>query len=65
MFSEELERPEEPLHGPLLLYHVLSDDLRDVELFNGVLDQQKCADFLRTVTPSAEIDEAFIRGPPR
>jgi ring-1,2-phenylacetyl-CoA epoxidase subunit PaaE len=45
------------------LYHVLSDDLQDVELFNGVLDQEKCAAFLQTLTPATEIDEAFICGP--
>jgi ring-1,2-phenylacetyl-CoA epoxidase subunit PaaE len=45
------------------LYHVLSDDLQDVELFNGVLDQEKCAAFLQTLAPATEIDEAFICGP--
>ena len=63
MFSEELEDLKNRFMSRFSLYHVLSDDLQDVELFNGVLDQQKCADFLRTVTPSAEIDEAFICGP--
>jgi ring-1,2-phenylacetyl-CoA epoxidase subunit PaaE len=37
--------------------------LQDVELFNGVLDQAKCAAFLETLAPAAEIDEAFICGP--
>jgi ring-1,2-phenylacetyl-CoA epoxidase subunit PaaE len=46
-----------------VLYHVLSDDLQDVELFNGVLDQAKCASFLDTLVPPGEIDEAFICGP--
>ena len=37
--------------------------MQDVELFNGVLNQEKCAAFLEELLPANEIDEAFICGP--
>ncbi|WP_059412711.1 1,2-phenylacetyl-CoA epoxidase subunit PaaE [Cupriavidus basilensis] len=63
MFAEELEDLKNRFMSRFSLYHVLSDDLQEVDLFNGVLDQDKCAAFLRTLVPAAEIDEAFICGP--
>ncbi len=63
MFAEELEDLKNRFMNRFVLYHVLSDDLQDVELFNGVLDQAKCAAFLDTLVPAADIDEAFICGP--
>ncbi|NLP60866.1 1,2-phenylacetyl-CoA epoxidase subunit PaaE [Paraburkholderia sacchari] len=63
MFAEELEDLKNRYMDRFRLYHVLSDDLQDVELFNGVLDQAKCAEFLATLLPADEIDEAFICGP--
>ncbi|HVW50548.1 MULTISPECIES: 1,2-phenylacetyl-CoA epoxidase subunit PaaE [unclassified Trinickia] len=63
MFAEELEDLKNRYMNRFVLYHVLSDDMQDVELFNGVLDQAKCAAFLDTLVPAAAIDEAFICGP--
>src|SRR5260221_6619665 len=63
MFAEELEDLKNRYMNRFILYHVLSDDLQAAELFNGVLDQQKCAAFLDTLLPPDEIDEAFICGP--
>ncbi|WP_028229566.1 1,2-phenylacetyl-CoA epoxidase subunit PaaE [Paraburkholderia ferrariae] len=63
MFAEELEDLKNRFMNRFRLYHVLSDDLQDVELFNGVLDRAKCAEFLQTLLPAGEIDEAFICGP--
>jgi ring-1,2-phenylacetyl-CoA epoxidase subunit PaaE len=63
MFAEELEDLKNRFMSRFSLYHVLSDDLQDVELFNGVLNQEKCAAFLETLVPASEIDEAFICGP--
>ncbi len=63
MFAEELEDLKNRFMSRFSLYHVLSEDLQDVELFNGVLNQEKCAAFLQTLAPAAEIDEAFICGP--
>jgi ring-1,2-phenylacetyl-CoA epoxidase subunit PaaE len=63
MFAEELEDLKNRFMSRFVLYHVLSDDLQDVELFNGVLDQQKCAAFIENLVPVEAIDEAFICGP--
>jgi ring-1,2-phenylacetyl-CoA epoxidase subunit PaaE len=63
MFAEELEDLKNRFMNRFVLYHVLSDDLQDVELFNGVLDQQKCAAFIESLVPADVIDEAFICGP--
>jgi ring-1,2-phenylacetyl-CoA epoxidase subunit PaaE len=63
MFAEELEDLKNRYLGRLRLYHVLSDEIQDVDLFNGVLDAAKCAAFLDTLVPPAQIDEAFICGP--
>jgi ring-1,2-phenylacetyl-CoA epoxidase subunit PaaE len=63
MFAEELEDLKNRYMNRFVLYHVLSDDLQDVDLFNGVLDQPKCAAFLDALVPAESIDEAFICGP--
>jgi ring-1,2-phenylacetyl-CoA epoxidase subunit PaaE len=63
MFAEELEDLKNRFMSRFALYHVLSDDLQDVELFNGVLDEPKCSAFLDELVPAASIDEAFICGP--
>jgi ring-1,2-phenylacetyl-CoA epoxidase subunit PaaE len=63
MFAEELEDLKNRFMSRFSLYHVLSDDLQDVELFNGVLNEDKCAAFLSSLVPADAIDEAFICGP--
>ncbi|MEX3955914.1 1,2-phenylacetyl-CoA epoxidase subunit PaaE [Trinickia sp. EG282A] len=63
MFAEELEDLKNRYMSRFMLYHVLSDDVQEAELFNGMLDQAKCAAFLETLVPAGEIDEAFICGP--
>ncbi len=63
MFAEELEDLKNRYMNRFILYHVLSDDIQEVELFNGILDQRKCAAFLDSLVPAGEIDEAFICGP--
>ncbi len=63
MFAEELEELKNRYLGRLSLYHVISDEPQEVELFNGLMDAAKCAQFLDTLIPAASIDEAFICGP--
>jgi len=63
MFSEELEELKNRYLGRLALYHVLSDEPQEVELFNGLLNEEKCRQFLEALIPAASIDEAFICGP--
>ena len=63
MFAEELEDLKNRYMNRFVLYNVLSDDMQDVDLFNGVLDQSKCAAFLEALVVPEAIDEAFICGP--
>ncbi|MSQ73220.1 MAG: phenylacetate-CoA oxygenase/reductase subunit PaaK [Betaproteobacteria bacterium] len=63
LFCEELEDLKDRYLGRFTLYHVLSRDAQEVELFNGRLDREKCAIFLETLLHPASIDEAFICGP--
>ena len=63
MFAEELEELKNRYLGRLSLYHVISDEPQEVELFNGLMDARKCAQFLDTLIPPSTIDEAFICGP--
>ena len=63
MFAEELEELKNRYLGRLALYHVISDEQQEVELFNGLMDAAKCAQFLDTLIPATSIDEAFICGP--
>ena len=63
MFGEALEDLKNRYLGRFALYHVLSEEPQEVALFNGLLDQPKCAQFLDTLVPPAGIDAAFICGP--
>lgn len=63
MFAELLEDLKNRYMSRFALYHVLSDDIQEVELFNGVLDEAKCKAFLEELIPASSIDEAFICGP--
>lgn len=63
MFAEPLEELKNRYLDRLALYHVISDEPQEVALFNGLLNEEKCAQFLETLVPAAGIDEAFICGP--
>ena len=63
MFAEELEALKNRYLGRFALYHVISDEPQEVELFNGLLNADKCAQFLDSLVPATSIDEAFICGP--
>ncbi len=63
MFGEDLEQLKNRYLGRFALYHVISDEPQEVGLFNGLLDRDKCAEFLDTLIPPGHIDEAFICGP--
>jgi ring-1,2-phenylacetyl-CoA epoxidase subunit PaaE len=63
LFGEELEDLKNRYLGRLRLYHVISDEPQEVELFNGLLDRERCARFLDTLIDPAGIDHAFICGP--
>jgi len=63
LFSEELEDLKDRYLDRFALYHVLSREHREVELFNGRIDAAKVTAFLDTLLPATGIDEAFVCGP--
>jgi ring-1,2-phenylacetyl-CoA epoxidase subunit PaaE len=63
MFVEELEELKNRYMDRLRLYHVLSDEGQEVQLFSGLLDEARCAQIVATLVPADSIDEAFICGP--
>ena len=63
MFVEELEELKNRYMERLRLYHVLSDEGQEVQLFSGLLDEAKCREILRTLVPAESVDEAFVCGP--
>ena len=63
LFSEELEDLKDRYLDRFALYHVLSREHQDVELFNGRIDAARVAAFLDTLIPPDSIDVAFICGP--
>jgi ring-1,2-phenylacetyl-CoA epoxidase subunit PaaE len=63
LFAEELEDLKDRYLDRFALYHLLSREHQEVELFNGRVDAAKVAAFLDTLLPAADIDAAFICGP--
>lgn len=63
MFVEALEELKNRHMNRLRLVHVLSDEGQEIDLFSGLLDDDRCAELLRTLVPAASIDEAFVCGP--
>ncbi len=63
MFVEALEGLKNRFMDRFRLIHILAEEPQEVPLFNGVLDQSKCAALLDNLVPAASIDHAFICGP--
>ncbi len=63
MFLEELAALKNTYMGRLQIYHFLTAEVDDVELFNGRLDQTRIADVLTSLVEPASMDVAFICGP--
>ena len=63
MFLEELSALKNQFMGRLQIYHFLSAEAEDVELFNGRLDADKVAEVLRSLVDPATVDAAFVCGP--
>jgi ring-1,2-phenylacetyl-CoA epoxidase subunit PaaE len=62
MFLEELANLKDKFLARLQVFHFLTAEEGEVELFNGRLDQPKAADALKNLT-GGEIDAVFICGP--
>lgn len=63
MFREELEDIKNDNLGRFQLVHILDREKQDVELFNGILDREKCDLLLKHWVVPSDIDTAFICGP--
>jgi ring-1,2-phenylacetyl-CoA epoxidase subunit PaaE len=47
----------------LQVHHFLAEEAEDIELFNGMLDRDKCDDILARLVDPKEVDAFFICGP--
>jgi ring-1,2-phenylacetyl-CoA epoxidase subunit PaaE len=63
IFLEEIAQLKNRYMGRLEVYHFLSAEEEDVELFNGRLDRAKCDEILSGLVDASGIDEFFICGP--
>ncbi|MDQ2089331.1 1,2-phenylacetyl-CoA epoxidase subunit PaaE [Marimonas arenosa] len=63
MFREELEDLKNQYLGRLSVIHVLEQDAQEIDLFTGMVTEEKCAQLFRTWVDVESIDTAFICGP--
>jgi ring-1,2-phenylacetyl-CoA epoxidase subunit PaaE len=64
IFLEELAALKDSYIGRFELYHFLSDEEGDVELFNGMLDRETCDEaIVHLVDEPRDVDAWFICGP--
>jgi ring-1,2-phenylacetyl-CoA epoxidase subunit PaaE len=63
MFLEELEDLKNTYPGRFTMYHVLSREQQEVELFNGRIDRERLAQFVDALLPVDAVDEWFLCGP--
>jgi ring-1,2-phenylacetyl-CoA epoxidase subunit PaaE len=63
LFREELSELKDVFMARLKIAYVMSREQQDIELFNGRITGEKCADFLRHWVHLDDIDVAFICGP--
>lgn len=63
LFLEELSGLKNRFMGRLEIYHFLTLEEEEIDLFNGRLDRGKCDEILDTLIDPATIDMAFACGP--
>lgn len=63
IFREAIEGLKNKFINRLRVYHVLSRELMDVDLFNGRIDASKTEAFCKGLIDVSRMDEAFICGP--
>lgn len=63
LFREELSELKDVYMERLTIAYVMSREQQDIDLFNGRITGEKCADFLRHWVRIEDIDIAFICGP--
>ncbi len=63
MFREELEDLKNLYMGRLNVIHILETDAQEIELFTGLVTQEKCAELFAHWIDIQNVDTAFICGP--
>ncbi len=63
MFREELEDLKNLYMGRLNVIHILESDAQDIDLFTGLVTQEKCAELFKHWIDIKTVDTAFICGP--
>ncbi len=63
MFREELEDLKNQYLGRLSVIHVLEQDAQEIDLFTGMVTEEKCGQLFRSWIDIESIDTAFICGP--
>lgn len=63
MFREELEDLKNLYMGRLNVIHILEADAQEIDLFTGLVTQEKCADLFEHWVDIQNVDTAFICGP--
>ncbi len=63
MFREELEDLKNLYMGRLNVIHILETDAQEIELFTGLVTQDKCAELFEHWIDIENVDTAFICGP--
>lgn len=63
IFREQLEALKNEYMDRFTLFHILSREVMDVDLFSGRIDQDKCRAYAKILFQPETIDEYFICGP--
>lgn len=63
IFKEELSDLKDVYLERLSIVYVMSREQQDVELFNGRITAEKCAQLFRSWIPLHDVDAAFLCGP--
>lgn len=63
MFREDLEDLKDRFLGRFRLFHILSDERPDLDLFHGLLDEDKAGRLIDRLVDPGSVDMFFICGP--
>ncbi len=63
IFKEELEQLRNKYFGRLEIYYFLTQERRDIDLFNGRFDDEKMAVLTKTFIDIPDTNEVFLCGP--
>lgn len=63
IFKEDLEQLRNQYFGRFELFYFLTQERRDIELFNGRFDAEKLEQIFNSLLDISDLDEAFLCGP--